>query len=586
MEAGASEKEALYSHLFFQFRLPYCPFLDDDDYYVTVKGVQWRVILKTVAKTRIEWGTPQIDFGLRAQLHLDNHGYSGVTEVVVGRELPGPRNHSELIAVVGSKKEIALSDALIPVNRLIALYRVKTLEHWFRPLGETDILIFRLLILPLASSCLQFFMAVTNARIASGYPYVKTINWYADLRDRARSEEPMPLMVDVIAERRDAFARGNLRLVATDFALAVKALFRELLAEYFPSEKLDRRAQDLLAAYYRRYREIADAASLSVTKKQALSLLRTVWGPRDLLMHGHDVPRDPVQVKAAEIGILRLLELWQKRPGAKRLLIEGPFAEDMGIDFPSRNSGELLERVISRLSKRDLFGAEDAARWATMRDPNNTSAYLIATRVAEEQGRIPEAIDHLQRALKSDPSTLGAREELERLLTPQASAGDSGGAVIMRKATGARNQQTGRAGEYFIAVELSRRGAYAVPFAGNMPRIDILASNLDRSRTVSLQVKTRRAGTWQTSIDEGRRTRRKENETDFWVLVDLHDPPDSPEFYVVPAWWIRRSIYREHHGYLARKGGARAVNPSSKHHSITMRRIRQRKDRWDLLRLF
>jgi hypothetical protein len=156
----------------------------------------------------------------------------------------------------------------------------------------------------------------------------------------------------------------------------------------------------------------------------------------------------------------------------------------------------------------------------------------------------------------------------------------------MRRATGARNQQTGRAGEYFVAAELSRRGAYAVTFAGNMPRIDILASNLDRSRTVSLQAKTRRVGTWQTSIDEGERCRRKEDETHFWIFVDLVDPPAPSEYYIVPSWWIRQNIYQAHRAYLARQGGVRAVNPSSKHHSIIVSRIRQWKDRWDPLGLF
>jgi len=156
----------------------------------------------------------------------------------------------------------------------------------------------------------------------------------------------------------------------------------------------------------------------------------------------------------------------------------------------------------------------------------------------------------------------------------------------MRMATGARNQQTGRAGEYFVAAELCRRGAYAVTFAGNMPRIDILASNLDRSRTVSLQVKTRRAGSWQTSIDEGERCRRSQNETHFWVLVDLIAPPGPPQYYIVPGWWIRRNIYETHRAYLARRGGVRAINPTAKHHGIDVARIRQWKDRWDLLHLF
>lgn len=73
------------------------------------------------------------------------------------------------------------------------------------------------------------------------------------------------------------------------------------------------------------------------------------------------------------------------------------------------------------------------------------------------------------------------------------------------KATSARNQQTARAGEYFVAPELNRRGANAVTFAGNMLDSDILAISLDKTRTVGIQVKTRRKGDWQTSGEEGRR---------------------------------------------------------------------------------
>ena len=39
-------------------------------------------------------------------------------------------------------------------------------------------------------------------------------------------------------------------------------------------------------------------------------------------------------------------------------------------------------------------------------------------------------------------------------------------------------QQVARAGEMFVAAEIHRRGGYAVTFAGNMPGIDILASDL------------------------------------------------------------------------------------------------------------
>ncbi|MCA1704713.1 MAG: hypothetical protein LC808_16190 [Actinobacteria bacterium] len=60
--------------------------------------------------------------------------------------------------------------------------------------------------------------------------------------------------------------------------------------------------------------------------------------------------------------------------------------------------------------------------------------------------------------------------------------------------------QVGRAGEFFVAAEIHRRGGYAVTFAGNMPGIDILASDVDHTRQITLQVKTRTSGTWHAQV--------------------------------------------------------------------------------------
>lgn len=152
-------------------------------------------------------------------------------------------------------------------------------------------------------------------------------------------------------------------------------------------------------------------------------------------------------------------------------------------------------------------------------------------------------------------------------------------------ATGTRNQQTGRAGEHFVAAELNRRGAYAVTFAGNMPRIDILASNFDQTRTISIQVKTRRSGTWHASINDGKKRKSSSNETNFWIFVDLEKENASPAYYIVPEWWIQNDIYETHQAYLAKHHGTRALNPNSKHHGIAIKRVLKWRDRWDLLRL-
>jgi Holliday junction resolvase-like predicted endonuclease len=153
-------------------------------------------------------------------------------------------------------------------------------------------------------------------------------------------------------------------------------------------------------------------------------------------------------------------------------------------------------------------------------------------------------------------------------------------------ATGIRNQQTGRAGEHYVAAELNRKGAYAVTFAGNMPGIDIVASNSDRSRTIFIQVKTKRSGTWQSSIDEGFKCKPKKIDDNFWVFVDISKDDQQPDYYVVPDSWIRNNIYEEHEAYIAKKGGKRPFAPKSKHHGISVKRIQEWKDRWDILYLF
>jgi hypothetical protein len=148
---------------------------------------------------------------------------------------------------------------------------------------------------------------------------------------------------------------------------------------------------------------------------------------------------------------------------------------------------------------------------------------------------------------------------------------------------GGRNQQTARAGEYYVAAELNRRGAYAVTFAGNMPRIDILACDINQNRTVHIQVKTKTAGDWQSTINHGKKCSNKMNETSFWIFVDLSRGTNPPDFYIVPEWWIKNNIFECHTAYLKKNLGKRPVSQESTHHSINNRRLEQWKDKWDIL---
>ena len=149
-----------------------------------------------------------------------------------------------------------------------------------------------------------------------------------------------------------------------------------------------------------------------------------------------------------------------------------------------------------------------------------------------------------------------------------------------------RGQRTARAGEYYVAAELNRRGAYAVTFTGNMPDIDVMASNADRTRTVNIQVKAKRSKVWQTSTETGKVASKPTDEQSFWVFVDLSDKAGNPNYWVVPDWWIRNNIHEEHDGYLSKHGGVRPKNSNSTHHSITEKRIVSWRNRWDILGLW
>ncbi len=152
---------------------------------------------------------------------------------------------------------------------------------------------------------------------------------------------------------------------------------------------------------------------------------------------------------------------------------------------------------------------------------------------------------------------------------------------------GARNQQVARAGEYFVAAELNKHGAFAVTFAGNMPKIDLMACNQDQSRTVHIQVKTKRGGnSWHSSIIGCQPTNPPEDETVFWVFVDLGEVDASPRYWVVPDWWIRNDIYLAHKAYLEKHGGKRARTQDSTHHSIDESRLQEWQGRWDILGIF
>ena len=167
--------------------------------------------------------------------------------------------------------------------------------------------------------------------------------------------------------------------------------------------------------------------------------------------------------------------------------------------------------------------------------------------------------------------------------------------------------RVGRAGEHYVAAELNRRGAYASPFSGNVPEIDILATDDAGERVVHIQVKTKRRGNWHMRLGhgwssitlrgcpkDGSCSREctpslcdpiKGKESYHWVFVSLRTD-GGPNYYVVPDGKVRSLLRDKHKALLDRNCGQRpGKNHDSLHLSFSERDVMPWRDNWEQLGL-
>ena len=141
--------------------------------------------------------------------------------------------------------------------------------------------------------------------------------------------------------------------------------------------------------------------------------------------------------------------------------------------------------------------------------------------------------------------------------------------------------QTGVAGEYFVAAELTRRGYVASLTLRNTRGIDILASNTDATKSVGIQVKTCQGTRPVWILNAKAETDVAENL--FYVFVCL-PTQGEPAFYVVPRETVAHYARDTHRKWLATPG-----RKGQQHAPSDMRKFKDLdnayKDRWDLLGL-
>jgi hypothetical protein len=134
----------------------------------------------------------------------------------------------------------------------------------------------------------------------------------------------------------------------------------------------------------------------------------------------------------------------------------------------------------------------------------------------------------------------------------------------------------GVAGEYFVAAELSRRGYIASISMRNTRGIDILATNEQATRSVTIQCKTNQSGGSSWILHEKAESFTPKDH--FYVFVALTSALERPRFHVVPARTVAR-YSRKHHKEFLDRGGK----------DTTMRKFNDPEgkylDQWDLLEL-
>jgi len=128
---------------------------------------------------------------------------------------------------------------------------------------------------------------------------------------------------------------------------------------------------------------------------------------------------------------------------------------------------------------------------------------------------------------------------------------------------------TGIAGAHFVAAELSQRGYIATVTSRNTEGIDILASNLDGSKSVSIQVKTSGAKHRKSFLRSWMLSKKHENifsDNMFYVFVNLNPDDKKPDFYIVPSKTVAHYISSKHKTWLKTPG-----KKGRKHVDTTMR---------------
>jgi hypothetical protein len=105
----------------------------------------------------------------------------------------------------------------------------------------------------------------------------------------------------------------------------------------------------------------------------------------------------------------------------------------------------------------------------------------------------------------------------------------------------------GVSGEYFVAAELSRRGHIASISLRNTRGIDILATNQEASRSVTIQCKTNQKAQRKWMLNE--KSEDFVSDDHFYVFVALGGVTERASYHIVPSQAVAKQIRESHRNW-------------------------------------
>jgi hypothetical protein len=152
----------------------------------------------------------------------------------------------------------------------------------------------------------------------------------------------------------------------------------------------------------------------------------------------------------------------------------------------------------------------------------------------------------------------------------------------MGKQSGLESTLVGVAGEYYVAAELSLRGYLATITLRNSRGIDIIASNPNGTRSVSIQVKTSSGKEPKWLLTRKSETFSAKNH--FYVFVLLGSAASRPDFHIVPSQVVADYITDNHSQWLT--GTKKDGSPRKDSAMRNFRDVEQKyREKWKLLNL-